>query len=136
MTTAVHPFSNYVMSAQLDVKTPGYHVLDVTSGNGVEVVVNGKTMLKHLNAYRTTERVEKVLLDLPAGQTSIIVRAYNRFEDTLVCGVSLAGFQEVYTKKVKLPSRLNPGARTIKVYADDKSSPHSDCGLHNLIIRL
>ena len=136
VTTAAHPFSNYVMSAQLDVKTPGYHVLDVTSGNGVEVVVNGKTMLKHLNAYRTTERVEKVLLDLPAGQTSIIVRVYNRFEDTLVCGVSLAGFQEMYTKKVKLPSRLNPGARTIKVYADDKSSPHSDCGLHNLIIRL
>ena len=132
----VHPFCNYVMSAHLDVKTPGYHVLDVTSGNGVEVVVNGKTMLKHLNAYGTKERVEKVLLDLPAGQASIIVRFYNRFEDSLVGGVRLAGFQEMYTKKVKLPSRLNPGARTIKVYADDKPSPHSDCGLHNLIIRL
>ena len=136
VSTAVHPFSNYVMSAQLDVKTPGYHVLDITSGNGVEVVVNGKTMLKHLNAYRTKERTEKVLLDLPVGQTSILVRFYNRFEDSLVCGVSLAGFQEMYTKKVKLPYRLNPGVRTIRVYADDKPSPHSDCGLHNLIIRL
>jgi alpha-L-fucosidase len=124
------------MSAQLDVKTPGYHVLDITSGNGVEVVVNGRTMLKHLNPYRTKERVEKVLLELPVGQTSIIVRSYNRFEDSLVCGVRLSGFQEMYTKKVKLPSRLGPGVRTIKVYADDMPSPHSDCGLHNLRIRL
>ena len=136
VSTAVHPFSNYVMSAQLDVKTPGYHVLDITSGNGVEVVVNGKTMLKHLNSYRTKERMEKVLLDLPVGKTSIIVRCYNRFEDNLVCGVRLAEFQEMYKKKVRLPSRLNPGIRTIKVYADDKPSPHTDCGLHNLIIRL
>lgn len=136
VSMAVHPFSNYVMSAQLDVKTPGYHVLDITSGNGVEVVVNGRTMLKHLNPYRTKERAEKVLLELPVGQTSIIVRSYNRFEDSLVCGVRLSGFQEMYTKKVKLPSRLGPGVRTIKVYADDMPSPHSDCGLHNLRIRL
>lgn len=134
--TGVKPFSNHVMTAQLDVKTPGYHVLDVTSGNGVEVVVNGRTMTKHLNPYGTTERIEKILLDLPAGQTSILVRAYNRFADKLSCGVKMTDFQEVYTMRVKLPSRLSPGVKTIRLSADDMESPHTDCGLHNIIIRL
>ena len=134
--TKISPFSNYVMSAQLDVKTPGYHVLDVTAGNGVEVVVNGQTMTKHLNPYKTEEMTEKILLDLPAGQATILVRAYNRFSHNLTCGLKLTDFQEIYTMKVKLPSRLPAGVRTIKVYADDLESPHTDCGLHNLRIRL
>ena len=132
----VKPFSNHVMTAQLDVKTPGYHVLDVTSGNGVEIVVNGKTMAKHLNAYGTEERTEKILLDLPAGQTTILIRAYNRFADKLVCGVKMTDFQEIYTMKVKLPSRLTPGVKTIRLRADDIDSPHTDCGLHNIRLRL
>lgn len=134
--TAVRPFSNYVMTAQLDVKTAGYHVLDVTAGNGVEVVVNGKTMTKHLNPYKTLERTEKILLNLPIGQTSVLVRAYNRFADSLVCGVRIADFQEIYTMKVKLPTRLSRGVKTVKVYADDLASPHTDFGLHNLMIKL
>ena len=134
--TAVSPFSNYVMTATLNVKTPGYHVLDITAGNGVEVVVNGETVTKHLNAYKTEQKTEKVLVHLPLGQTSVLVRAYNRFSKNLVCGVQLADFQEIYTMKVKLPSRLSPGVKTIKVRADDISSPHADCRLHNLRIRL
>ena len=134
--TKVTPFSNHVMTAQLDVKTPGYHVLDVTAGNGVEVVVNGQTMTKHLNPYKTEEQTEKILLDLPAGQNTVLVRAYNRFSHNLVCGVKLTDFQEIYTMKVKLPSRLPAGVRTVKISADDLDSPHTDCGLHNLRIRL
>lgn len=136
MQTSARPFSNYVMTAQLDVVTPGYHVLDVTAGNGVEVVVDGQTMTKHLNPYKTQERTEKILLNLPAGKTSILVRAYNRFSNNLVCGVKLAEFQEIYTMKVKLPSRVARGVRTVKVYADDIYSPHTDCGLHNLMLKL
>ena len=134
--TKVTPFSNHVMTAQLDVKTPGYHVLDVTAGNGVEVVVNGQTMTKHLNPYKTEEMTEKILLDLPYGQTTVLVRAYNRFSNNLVCGVKLTDFQEIYTMKVKLPSRVSAGVKTVKVIADDLDSPHTDCGLHNLRIRL
>ena len=134
--TAVRPFSNYVMTVLLDVKTPCYHVLDVTAGNGVEIVVNGKTMTKHLNPYKTQARTEKVLLDLPVGLNTVLVRAYNRFSTELVCGAELADFQEVYTMKVKLPSRLSKGVHVVKVYADDTVSPHTDCGLHNLMLKL
>jgi alpha-L-fucosidase len=132
----VTPFSNYVMTATLDVRTPGYHVLDVTAGNGVEVVVNGETVTKHLNVYKTEQRTEKILLNLPLGQTSVLVRAYNRFSKNLVCGVQLADFQEIYTMKVKLPSRLSAGVKTIRLKADDLDSPHTDCGLHNVRLRL
>ena len=132
----VTPFSNYVMTATLDVRTPGYHVLDVTAGNGVEVVVNGETVTKHLNVYKTEQRTEKILLNLPLGQTPVLVRAYNRFSKNLVCGVQLADFQEIYTMKVKLPSRLSAGVKTIRLKADDLDSPHTDCGLHNVRLRL
>lgn len=134
--TSVTPFSNHVMTADIDVETSGFQVLDVTAGNGVEVVVNGRTIAKHLNPYKTELRTEKILLDLPLGKNTILVRAYNRFSDNISCGIKLPDFQEIYTMKVKLPSRMSTGMRTIKVYADDLESPHTDCRLHNLRIKL
>ena len=131
----VYPFSNHVMSASVNVPEPGLYMFDVTAGNGVEVVLDGRTVTKHLNPYRTVEKTEKILLNLPAGSSDIIIRAYNRFEYKLKCGLKCTDKPVLYSQIVSLPSEMHKGRSNVRVKAADKSA-HSDCCLHNLHIRL
>lgn len=129
---SVTPFSNHLMSAVVEVSVPGLYMFDVTAGNGAEVIVNGKTHMKHLNPYRTVRRTEKLMLELDAGENVVCVRAYNRFEDTTWCGLEIAEERDIHHMKLTLHVSLKKGARKIRVYAVDRNSVHSDCELHNL----
>ena len=133
---AAHPFSNYLMTANVSVAVPGLYVLDIASGNGVEVVLDGRTVTKHLNPYRTVKQDSKLLLELSEGEHMVMVRSYNRFEDSVVCGLKAADEQTVHSMRVALPAALRKGVRNIRISAADTASPHTDCGLHSLIIRL
>lgn len=132
----VRPFSNCLMAFGLHASKPGLHMFDVTAGNGVEVVVNGRVQTKHLNPYRTVKKTEKILINLPAGDNQVLVRFYNRFEDRLSCGMEPSAAQDMHYVKVQLPRRLERGRRHVNIYAADKGSVHADCMLHNLRIRL
>ena len=128
----VLPFCNHLMAVKLAVEKAGSYIFDVTAGNGVEVVVNGKVQTKHLNPYRTVENTEKLLVDLPEGSSTILVRAYNRFENNLSFGIKKAEIQDICYMTVILPATLNKGTHTIAIHAADRPSGHADCGLHNI----
>ena len=130
------PFANYLYVAQVSASEDSQVILDVTAGNGVELVIDGKTMMKHLNPYRTVSRTEKVFVDIPKGTHEVIVRSYDRFEDTACAGLRLADDQVVYKMRVDLPRTVRKGAVRVSVSAADLQSPHTDCGLHNLRLRL
>ena len=66
------PFSNHLVKASVQVPASGMYVLDVTAGNGVEVVVNGRTQAKHLNPFRTACRTGKMLVGLSEGENAEI----------------------------------------------------------------
>ena len=132
----VMPFSNHLVKASVLVPASGMYVLDVTAGNGVEVVVNGRTQAKHLNPYRTVCRTEKLLVDLSEGENRVMVRGYNRFENALSLGMAASEDQTVLSMRVKLPAALRKGCRNITLKAADCVSGHADCRLHNLRIRL
>ena len=129
-------FSNYLMTAEVCAEKPCVAILDVRAGNGVEVLVDGKTMMKHLNPYRTKERTEKVMLDLQKGRHEVVLRSYNRFEETACAGMSLAGEQKLYKMKVQLPAIVGKGLVHVGLKPLDRLSPHTDCELHNVGLRL
>ena len=129
-------FTNYVMAADMYVVKPCTVILDVRAGNGVEVLVDGKSMMKHLNPYRTTDRTEKVMLDLQKGSHEVVLRSYNRFEETVCAGMTFADEQKVYRMKVSLPSVTSKGLVHVGLQPLDRLSPHTDCELHNVTLRL
>lgn len=45
------------------------YLIEIGAGNGVEVYLNGRSILKHLNPYRCTFRTEQVLLPLEKERT-------------------------------------------------------------------
>lgn len=129
-------FDNYLIRTELHVDKPSCVVLDVCAGNGVELLLDGKTMMKHLNPYRTSARTEKILLDLHKGNHEVIIRSYNRFEDEAVAGFALSDDQMLYRMTLALPHVLEKGDVHVDVSPLDIPSPHTDCGLHNLRLRL
>ena len=94
------------------------------------------SMTKHLNPYRAEAFAESVMLDLEKGDTEVVLRSYNRFEDSACIGLAVADDQKVYKMKVTLPHRLNDEDVKVSIVPLDKPSPHTDCGLHNVILKL
>jgi hypothetical protein len=130
------PFSNYLLTSVVDMPQEGDLVLNVTSGNGVEVIVNRVPVMKHLNGYRTLCNEEKLLLHLPEGRSEIAVRSYNRFEKISSVMLSVDADASVYRKTVRLATPLSADGLTVRLSAADCESPHKDCLLHNLRIVL
>ena len=129
-------FSNYLMAGSLRLDKASKVVFDVRAGNGMELMVDGRIMAKHLNPYRTTDRTEKVMLDLTRGRHQIVMRSYNRFEESACIGLAVPDNQKVYKKVVPLPEKLYNKDISVSISPLDRPSPHTDSGLHNLNLRL
>ncbi len=129
-------FSNHLYKAHVVSDAHSLALLDVSSGNGTELLVSGKTMMKHLNPYRTENRTEKVLVELCDDETEIVLRSYNRFEKTACAGFRLSDEQKIYRMIVDLPESVNGRRVGVSLKAADRESPHTDCGLHNIRISL
>ena len=129
-------FSNYLLLSDVNMPEDGYSMFEVTSGNGVELIVNGVPMMKHLNPYRSTCHREKVLLSLPKGKSTIAVRSYNRFEKMSTVNLVVEPAGVIYSKSLKLPDAISASGLLVRTYASDCDSVHKDCCLHNLRLRL
>lgn len=110
-------------------------LVDVGAGNGIEVYLNGKSVMKHLNPYRCTFREEKVLLPLEKGDNQIIVRLYNRFEKETGYLLRPAAEQVIYKQKFVLPQAAQGKNHTIVVRQKNLSAVHKDTELSNLNVR-
>lgn len=139
------PFSNYLMKVVLKASKPCRVHLCTITGNGMELLVNDTvtgdyvTMMKHLNPYRATAFSESVILDLEEGENEIVLRSYNRFESQLVMCLAIHNQQQEYTQTLMLEDPVPMSASRglmIRISNAGNESEHTDCGLHNLRLRL
>lgn len=110
-------------------------LVDVGAGNGIEVYLNGKSVMKHLNPYRCTFREEKVLLPLQKGNNQIVIRLYNRFEKETGYLLRPSTEQVVYKQKFVLPQVAQGKNHTIVVRQNNLPAIHKDTELSNLEVR-
>lgn len=110
-------------------------LVDVGAGNGIEVYLNGKSVMKHLNPYRCTFREEKVLLPLQKGNNQIVIRLYNRFEKETGYLLRPSTKQVVYKQKFVLPQVAQGKNHTIVVRQNNLPAIHKDTELSNLEVR-
>jgi alpha-L-fucosidase len=120
------------MTTAVEMQEAGYALFDLASGNGVEVMVSGKTMLKHLNPYRSSLHKEKVLLYLPKGRSDVAVRSYNRFEKTAAASFAPDPDGCVYRMTLRLPVPVSADDLSVRLVSSDGESVHRDCRLHNI----
>ena len=130
----VYGSSNYLLVRNMKVSKPGFVMLQLCAGNGVELVVDGEPFMKHLSPYGTSRRIENVILPLEAGNHQIALRAYNRLASSLEMSLMPS---DAPVLKMDIPlEKKNMKVRKLRISAADVPSVHTDCGLHNVFIGL
>lgn len=128
----VRPMQSVIVKGVINASKDGYKVIEVEAGNGVEVVLNGQTVMKHMNPYGTKSRMETVLLKLKKGRNEVILRSFNRFESKMDCYLGLDPKQFLYRKTVSLGK--GKGSKIIKLWHGLEGTPHHDAEMHNFIV--
>ena len=131
ITLPVNIIEDYYLMQTVESPKEQDILLDVAAGNGIELFVNGISVMKHLNPYRCKYREEKILVHLKKGTNQLVLRAYNRFEKetTLMLCPSLE--QVIYKQNVV----LNTPTDRVKVRRTDLATQHTDTELHNLRVK-
>ena len=131
MTFPTNILCSYYVLQEVESPKAQDILMDVAAGNGIEVFVNGKSIMKHINPYRCKYREEKVLVHLEKGKNQIVVRMYNRFEKETGFLLRPSAEQVIYKQHVN----LNTPAERVKVRRTDLATQHTDTELHNLIVK-
>ncbi len=126
---------SYYLMQEVESPRAQQVLVEVGAGNGIDVFLNGVSVMKHLNPYRCTFRTEKVLLPLQKGKNQVVLRLYNRFEKETGYLLRQADEQVVYRQKFTLPEAAKGRQHTVVVRQNDLPSIHSDTELANLSVR-
>ena len=131
ITLPVNIIEDYFMMQTVESPKDQDILLDVAAGNGIELFVNGVSVMKHLNPYRCKYREEKVLVHLKKGTNQLVLRAYNRFEKETSFMLRPSSEQVIYKQNVVLDTPTN----RIKVRRTGLATQHTDTELHNLQVK-
>ena len=131
MTFPTNNLCSYYVLQEVESPKAQDILMDVAAGNGIEVFVTGKSIMKHINPYRCKYREEKVLVHLEKGKNQIEVRMYNRYEKETGFLLRPSAEQVIYKQNVN----LNTPAERVKVRRTDLATQHTDTELHNLIVK-
>ena len=128
--------STYYVMQNIQSPADQLILVEVGAGNGIEIYLNGKSILKHLNPYRCTFRTEKVLLPLKKGDNQVVLCVYNRFEEKTGYLLRPAPKPVIYRQDFDILDTSNQKSHAITVKAHNPASAHADMELSNLRIRL
>ena len=131
MTLPVKLINDYYIMQDVESPKAQDILLDVASGNAIELYVNGVSVLKHNNPYRCKYREEKALVHLNKGKNQIILRVYNRFENEITFLLRPSAEQVIYKQNVN----LDVPANRIKIRRTGLATLHTDTELHNLRVK-
>ena len=112
-------------------------VVEVTSGIGLSLSLNGQTVAKHLNEYGADQSKEQYILHLTKGENLIVEKPfYKEGKPSEVYGIEPVAGGAVYSTVVTLPKALDSKRiHTIRLTPETVTNPHADIELSNLEIR-
>lgn len=135
-TIAANANETYYVMQDIDSPREQDIIIDAAAGNGIEIYLNGKSIMKHLNPYGCKYRTEKVLLPLRKGNNRIVMRIYNRFEKNISYMLRMSDDQTIYKQDLTLPEMSKKKNHKLTVRQSGLPSDNDDTELSNLRIRL
>ena len=132
---ADHNATYYVMQ---NIESPRKQniIIDAGAGNGIEIYLNGKSIMKHLNPYGCDFKTEKVLLPLLKGNNQIVMRIYSRIGKNISYILRQSEDQTIYRQDLTLPEMSKKKNHKLTVRQSGLPSENDDTELSNLRIRL
>ena len=107
----------------------------ITSGDGIEVFLNGTLLFIHNNPERKDKMKDVVLLPLQKGENQLVIKLYNRFKKKTPFALDYSIPQVLYRQP--LPAiMLQKGLNNINWKLDHPFSPRMDMTLPNLSLHI
>lgn len=131
-----HAFSNHLLALEITVEKDCGIIMEAGAGNGIEIFIDGKAAMKHLNPYRCKYKTEKIYVPLAKGRHYITARGYNRFEKRLQMSLNPAAEQKIYRTTLTLPEPVSGRRHEIRLTRPGTATPHEDARLHNIMLKL
>ena len=135
-TFTANAHDTYYVMQEIDSPKEQNIILDAGAGNGIEIYLNGISIMKHLNPYGCEFRTEKVLLRLKKGNNRIVMRVYNRLGKNISYILRMSENQTIYKQDFTLTETSKKKNHTLSVRQTGLASEHDDTELANLRIRL
>ena len=109
------PMESLFVLQEITVGVDQNELIEIQSGSGVIVWLNGENLVKHNNIRGTKLNKELVLLSLKAGKNQLLIKFYNRYDYQNSYCINNAISRQIYCQKL---------------------SPHDFKGLNNCELRL
>lgn len=127
---------SYYILQEINAAKATPYVIRFTSGDGIQVFLNGEEQTVHNNPERDAIQQEYLLLNLQEGKNQLVVKFFNRFAEKTVFSIDKDIPQELYQQ----PLEMNFGPKrvysTLEVKLYQPVSPHRDMRLPSLMIKL
>jgi len=111
-------------------------LFEIGTGNGMELYVNGESVVKHLNPYRCQSYSETVRVHLRAGENNLMLRSYNRYEKNIRWMLRVASSQILYRTDVPISPVRGGTVHSVVISDPSVSSPHQDCRFGNVSLNI
>lgn len=126
----------YYVMQNIDSPREQYIIIEAGAGSGIEIYINGNSIMKHLNTYGCDFRMEKVLVRLKKGNNQIVMRVYNRFEKNTNYILRPSKDLTIYKQELTLQDTDKKKLHKLTLRNASSTSSHADAELSNLRIKL
>ena len=135
-TFEANPNNTYYVMQEIESPKAQNIIIEAGAGNGIEIYLNGKSIMKHLNPYGCDFKTEKVLIPLQKGKNLIVMRLYNRIGKGISYILRKTKDQTVYKQELTLTETNKKKNHRLTVRQAGLDSCNDDTELANLRIRL
>ena len=126
------PMESLFVLQEINADQDQNQLIELQSGSGVMVWLNGENLVKHNNPGGNSLNKEIVLLPLKSGKNELLVKFYNRFEYQISYGIDNSIPQTIYRQK--LSSHDFSGVNNCELKLVKPESQHQPIRMNNVRI--
>lgn len=130
------PDHSYYVLQEINAAKATPYIIRLTSGDGIQVLLNGEEQTVHNNPERGTLQKEYLLLNLREGKNQLVVKFHNRFAEKTAFSIDKDVPQELYEQPLNISFGEKSVYSDLEVKLYQPVSPHRDMRLPSLMIRL
>jgi alpha-L-fucosidase len=128
------PLQSWFVLQEISSETAQKQLVEMSSGDGVIVWLNGENLVMHNNPRNTVLNKELVLLSLKPGKNQLLIKFYNRYGWKIEFCINKAFSQRIFRQE--LVPRHFSGLNNCSLKLQNPESVHETIRMNNVSIEL
>jgi alpha-L-fucosidase len=128
------PLQSWFVLQEISSETAQKQLVEISSGDGVIVWLNGENLVMHNNPRNSLLNKELVLLSLKPGKNQLLIKFYNRYGWKMEFNINQSVTQKIYRQE--LAPRNFSGLNKCSLKLQNPESVHESIRMNNVSIEL